>query len=250
MTEPTVPHLFEYEVEVPGTPEQVWQAIATANGISSWLLRTSLDPRVGGEVRFHMGEVDSVGEVTAYDEPRHFAVVEPEWAALAGQEGADVTPLATEFLVEAKSGGTCVVRVVCSAFGTGAGWEDDFWEGMVDGWIPSFEVLRLVLQHFPGQTVTTFDALADVAGSHEQVLEAMRTTLPADVEGEWIQAAPGSATMQLTAPVPGFLILMAIPAGEGTSSAGVRGHVFSPDAPAWVESTEKEWQAWLEGLGA
>lgn len=250
MTEPTVPHRFEYEVEVPGTPEQVWQAIATANGISSWLLRTSLDPRAGGEIRFHMGEVDSVGEVTAYDEPRRFAVVEPEWAALAGQDGADVTPLATEFLVEATSGGTCVVRVVCSAFGTGAAWEDDFWEGMVDGWIPSFEVLRLVLRHFPGQTVTTFDALADLDLPVDRVFEAMRSTLPHDVEGEWIQGAKGSATLRLTAPVPGFLILMAIPAGEGKTSAGIRGHLFSPDAPAWVESTKKDWQAWLEGLGA
>ena len=35
MTSPDVPHRFEIEVEVPGTPEQVWQAIATANGISS-----------------------------------------------------------------------------------------------------------------------------------------------------------------------------------------------------------------------
>ena len=33
---------------------------------------------------------------------------EPDWAALAGHEGAPVTPLVTEFLVEAQSGGTCV----------------------------------------------------------------------------------------------------------------------------------------------
>jgi hypothetical protein len=26
----------ELEIEVPGTPEEVWQAIATAPGISSW----------------------------------------------------------------------------------------------------------------------------------------------------------------------------------------------------------------------
>ena len=43
---------------------------------------------------------------------------------------------------------------------------------------------------------------------------------------------------------------LAIPAGEGATSAGVRGHLFSPDAQAWVDSTSKEWQAWLEGLGA
>ena len=48
MTTPNIPHRFEFEVEVPGTPEQVWQAIATAEGISSWMMPTELEPRVGG----------------------------------------------------------------------------------------------------------------------------------------------------------------------------------------------------------
>ena len=30
----------EAEVEVPGTPEEVWQAIATGPGISSWFVPT------------------------------------------------------------------------------------------------------------------------------------------------------------------------------------------------------------------
>jgi uncharacterized protein YndB with AHSA1/START domain len=36
MTIPDVPHRVEFSVEVPGTPDQVWAAIATADGISSW----------------------------------------------------------------------------------------------------------------------------------------------------------------------------------------------------------------------
>ena len=37
----------QVEVEVPGTPEEVWRAIATAEGISSWLgrQRRSMTPR-------------------------------------------------------------------------------------------------------------------------------------------------------------------------------------------------------------
>jgi hypothetical protein len=30
----------QVEVEVPGTPEQVWQAIATGPGVSSWFVPT------------------------------------------------------------------------------------------------------------------------------------------------------------------------------------------------------------------
>jgi uncharacterized protein YndB with AHSA1/START domain len=251
MTTPDVPHRFAIEVEVPGTPEVVWQAIATANGISSWMLPTDLEERVGGIVRFHMGETDSVGEVTAYDAPHRLAYVEPDWAALGGHPGAEVTPMATEFLVEAKAGGTCVVRVVSSAFGTGADWEDDFWEGMAEGWTPAFEILRLVLQDFPGQTVTVLDAAVEVDGSQPEVLASMRSSVfDRGVAGEWVQESPGSATLRTTAPVPGFLVLMAHPSGDGRTWVAVQGHLFSPDAAAWVEQTEKEWNVWLEGLGA
>ena len=34
--EPTGRRSVQTEVEVPGTPEEVWQAIATGPGISSW----------------------------------------------------------------------------------------------------------------------------------------------------------------------------------------------------------------------
>lgn len=32
----------QVEVEVPGTPEQVWQAIATGPGVSSWFVPTKV----------------------------------------------------------------------------------------------------------------------------------------------------------------------------------------------------------------
>ena len=42
MTTPDVPLRFEFTIEVPGPPEQVWDALATANGISSWMMRRPL----------------------------------------------------------------------------------------------------------------------------------------------------------------------------------------------------------------
>ena len=59
-----------------------------------------------------MGEDSSKGTVTDYDAPHRIEYAEPDWAALAGHADATVTPLVTEFLVEAQSGGTCVLRVV------------------------------------------------------------------------------------------------------------------------------------------
>ena len=45
MTTPDTPYRFELELTVPATPEQVWDAIASAEGISAWMLPTELDPR-------------------------------------------------------------------------------------------------------------------------------------------------------------------------------------------------------------
>src|SRR5687768_18352869 len=104
MTTPDVPLRFEFSVEVPGPPEQVWDAIATANGISAWMMQTELEEREVGKVVFHMGPEQSEGTVTGWDPPRRLVYEEPHWAGLAGQDERTVTPLVTEFLVEATSG--------------------------------------------------------------------------------------------------------------------------------------------------
>ena len=60
MTNPDQPdrveHRMERTYEVAATPEQVWDAIATADGISAWMVPTRLDPQIGGEVSFDLGD--------------------------------------------------------------------------------------------------------------------------------------------------------------------------------------------------
>jgi uncharacterized protein YndB with AHSA1/START domain len=69
------------EFEVPGTPEQVWQAIATGPGISSWFAPAEVEEREGGAVAFHLGPgMDSAGIVTGWEPPRRFAYEERDWA--------------------------------------------------------------------------------------------------------------------------------------------------------------------------
>lgn len=87
------------EVEVPGTPEQVWQAIATGPGISSWFVPTDLEERAGGVTVSHFGPgMDSAATITAWEPPHRFA-------AEGGDLGSPSPPLATEWIVEARSGG-------------------------------------------------------------------------------------------------------------------------------------------------
>ena len=81
MTNPDQPdrveHRMERTYEVAATPEQVWDAIATADGISAWMVPTRLDPQIGGEVSFDLGEFRSTGVVTDYTPTRRFAYEEP-----------------------------------------------------------------------------------------------------------------------------------------------------------------------------
>ncbi|WP_204276936.1 SRPBCC domain-containing protein, partial [Escherichia coli] len=64
--------------ELPGTPEEVWRAIATGPGISSWFVPSEVEERQGGKVAFHLGPgMESTGQVTAFEPPRRFAYVEP-----------------------------------------------------------------------------------------------------------------------------------------------------------------------------
>ena len=63
----------QVEVEVPGTPEQVWQAIATGPGVGAWFVPTEIDGRVGGTVTTHFGGgMDSVSTITEWDAPHRF----------------------------------------------------------------------------------------------------------------------------------------------------------------------------------
>jgi hypothetical protein len=66
----------QVDVEVPGTPEQVWKAIATGPGVSSWFVPTEFEERDGKPVavtsKFVPG-IEPRAAVTAWDPPRMFA---------------------------------------------------------------------------------------------------------------------------------------------------------------------------------
>lgn len=257
-TTPNVPYRLQFSVEVPGTPEQVWQAIATAKGMSAWFLPTEMEERKGGSLHFSMGpEMGSDGEVTDWDPP-HRIVYQEDWAALMGKEPDELSPLTSEFLVEAQSGGTCVVRVTSSGFGTGADWEAEFWEDMGINWMPFFDNLRLYLSHFPGQEATQLEATTSHSGDADDVWSSMRDALGLGAEGSAVEArgvvgtveriGERQALVRLMAPVPGMLSVFTYDVGDGKTGAGVRAYVFSPDAADYVRREEPAWQAWLQEL--
>src|ERR1051325_4687957 len=211
----------QVEVEVPGTPEEVWQAIATGPGVSSWFVPTEVQEREGGAVTAHFGPgMDSTATVTAWEPPRRFA-------AESQGLGPDAPALATEWFVEARSGGTCVVRVVHSLFASGDDWDNQL-ESIESGWPAFFRILRLYLPHFRGQPCSTFqvmgfapepvskawDTLNRALGLGGAVVGERRNTsegapaLAGVVEG-WREASPPSALVLLDEPAPGAAFLNA-----------------------------------------
>lgn len=255
---PDVPYHLEFSVEVPGTPEQVWDAIATAKGMTAWFAPTEMEEREGGRLHFSMGpDMGSDGRVVRW-EPPHRLVYEEDWAALMGREPDELSPLTSEFMVEAQAGGTCVVRVTSSGFGIGADWESEFWADMGVQWRPFFDNLALYLAHFTGQQATHMEATAAHRTDVDTLWSTLRDALGLGEEGSTVEVRgvvgvvervrDRQALVRLIAPVPGMLNAVAYGEGEDEASAWVRGFLFSPGAPEYVRREEPQWRAWLEAL--
>jgi uncharacterized protein YndB with AHSA1/START domain len=253
-----VPYRLEFSVEVPGTPEQVWDAIATARGMSAWFTPTELEEREGGALHFTMGpEMGSDGHVTGWDPPRRLEY-EEDWAALMGKDPDALSPLTSEFVVEAQSGGTCVVRVTSSGFGLGDAWESEWWDTLAPGWMPFFDNLRLYLAHFPGQQATHMEVAASQPGDAQTLWSTLQDALGLGGEGTAVDVRGATGTVErvgdrqtlvrLTAPVPGMLNVYVWDEGGSRATVGVRAYLFSADAADYVRREQPAWQEWLQGL--
>ncbi|MEU7905408.1 SRPBCC domain-containing protein [Actinoplanes sp. NPDC049118] len=132
------------DAEVPATPGQVWDAIATGPGISSWFVgSTEVD---GATVRTSFGDGwIPAGTITASDAPHRFA-----YRTATGDDGRFV---AYEYLIEGRDRASTVLRTVTSGFLPGEDWADEF-EAMRYGTELFFRTLLEYLRWFPGRTAT------------------------------------------------------------------------------------------------
>jgi len=247
------------EFTVHATPEQVWEAIATGPGITAWFMPAEVDGRVGGTVVHRpMPDMPGAGTVTAYDPPRRFAYEEEMPAE--GDRAAH--SLATEFLVEARSGGTCVVRVVMSGFGDGDAWERAI-ESFGAGWRQALLSLRLYLTHFRGEPVGSIAAATMIAGRRDAVWQELTralglpaapepgarvATTGADVPGlagAVEDSGDGILTLTLEAPTRGIgLIGVGGPGGDEVF-ATVRAQLFGGDAAQIAAREQERWTVWF-----
>ena len=239
--------LVDVQIEVPGTPEAVWQAIATGPGIACWFVPAEVDERVGGEIVTHHGPYgDSTGVVTAWQPPHRFAYEEHDWA-----EGAP--PWATEILVEARAGGTCLVRLISGVFSGGEDWGDEI-DATEAGWRLGLENLRLYLTHFAGRTCAHAVAIGQVGEAHDRAWPAFAAALDVDGVAEGARVAGplvGGVVervmdeMVLIRDADGLVEVYAHP-GDAETHLALRAFRYGDDAAAVAGREEAAWRAWMD----
>ena len=235
------------EIEVPGSLEEVWQAIATGPGITSWYVPHTVEERAGGAATASFGpgpEMQIPGRVAAWEPPHRIVFT-------GDTEGPG---LAFEWLVEARDHGTCVVRLVNSGFGDGNPWDGQY-DDMLGGWKLFLRNLWLHRTYFPGQDASSALPMAMWPGAPEEVWPRLLTALglPAapragervttagdgvpPLAGTVAEVGPGRLALVLDQPAPGTAIIAAEGHGE-VAGVSLWAYLYGPAAPTLAAAHE------------
>ena len=247
----------EAQAEVPGTPEEVWRAIATGPGISSWCVPSRVEERVGGAASSNFGPgMESSATITTWDPPRLLALESRD------DMGPGSPAVASEWTVECLSGATCIVRVVHRWFADTDEWDSQF-EQFEQGWPSFFRILRIYLTHYRGLPGASLQAMAmtsePVPRAWTSVLEELG--IPAALETQRVKAratAPAFAgqvvrvgtaddpelLVRLDEPAPGAAHLFAMAMGPQTC-VSARIYLYGDVAAAIAAREEPRWQDWI-----
>ena len=248
----------QVEVELPGTPEQIWQAIATGQGITSWFAPTKVEERNGGKIVTQMAPgMESAATITAWEPPLRLAVEDPGWAP-------SMPPVATEWTIETRPGGTCLVRVVHSLFASTDDWDNQL-AGTETGWPGFFRILRLYLAHFPGQLCSSISVMGTPSGPVAEgwqeltgalgltgALVGQKRSAPAaappfsgTVECVTEEKGMHSLLLRLEEPAPGFVSIGAFDCG-GMVMASVSFYLYGERGAAAAAREQSRWDEWMK----
>jgi len=248
----------QIEFEVPGTPEEIWQAIATGPGISSWLMPAEIEERDGKPValklNFGSGGASS-SAITTWDPPRVFA-------AQADGFAPGSPPFASEWHIEAQSGGTCILRLVHSLFASTDDWDDQL-EYLESGWSAFLRTLQIYLRYFRGQRSTVMKWMVPVPGTEAEAWEMLtgamglkgasvgeRWTAPMGVPElsgivEYVSETPYDILVRLDKPGPAVAAFGAVDMG-GPCMVGMNVYLYGDQADASAAHETPLWEAWFQ----
>jgi hypothetical protein len=228
------------EVELPATPEEVWEAVATGAGNEAWLFPNLVDP----------------DQASVYEPPHRFVI---------RMEGEDGWFNSIEDVIEARGGGTTVLRYVHSGIFT----ED--WDNQYDAAHLHTDfylhTLGQYLEHFKGRRATYIGGEGSSglegpeASSKPGSLDVLKRTL--GLSGDTAVGDTVRIDLEGLKPQDGVVDyvtphFLGIRAEEGLVRffgrdrwglpTGMAGHLFADGIDK--ERTEKAWQAWLDEVFA
>lgn len=226
--------VIDLSIHAPTTPHEVWDAIATGPGISSWFVPTEIDGRVGGDVRIHF---DAFGDATArvieWDPPNRLAY------RTVDESGGGLT---NEWTVEPTETDLSTVRLRVSGFTED---QDEDFEGLSGGWPIFLGNLRLHLAHFRGAEARSITPTVFLPGGHDEAWANLCDSLgiPVDLSpaahlattGEGVPMLSGTVEDTIFIPnkVSAYILLMDAPA-EGTAFIAAEGDGEQVGCSVWL----------------
>lgn len=248
----------QIEFEVPGTPEEVWQAIATGPGISSWLMPAEFEQRDGKPhaLKLDFGTGMAPRSVVTTWDPPHMLAMQGEGLAPGSP------PIAAEWHIEAQAGGTCTLRLVHSLFASTDDWDDQL-EYVESGWSAFLRTLQIYLTHFRGQASTLTKWMVPVPGTEAQAWQSLtgalglqaasvgqRWTAPAGVPElsgivEYMSESPYDILVRVDKPGPAVAAFGAVDMG-GPCMVGMNVYFYGDQAAAAAARETPRWQAWTQ----
>jgi uncharacterized protein YndB with AHSA1/START domain len=247
--------VIDLSIPVPGSPTEVWRAVATGPGIGSWFVPAQVEEHVGGSVTLDFGDLGSAaGRVTAWEPPFRFAYED--------EADDEATGLSYEWLVEETDTQACTVRLVNRGFAHGDDPDPDL-EGMEGGWPVFLQNLRLHLTHFPGLAARAITPTVMVPGGNAAAWAALCEALGVEAdlgEGAHFTTSGEGApmligTIESVVSIPGrvtaYVLLVEAPAA-GTAFLAVEGDGDQVACSVWLylydvdaDEVEDRWTPFL-----
>jgi hypothetical protein len=219
------------EVELPATPEEVWEAVATGPGTASWLFPEEPGPN----------------DLVESDGPHRYAV---------RTEGEGGYFNAIEFVIEAREGGTAVLRYVHSGVFEDEGWDDQF--DAVDGHTEFYlHTLGQYLEHFAPKTASYIGGgpgglQGPEASMTPDAFEKLKRELGASSEGDRVSLPNGGgdgvvdyATDKFLGVRTGDALYRFFGRNAFGGPVGMSIHHFGD---VDVDAASRDWSEWLNGV--
>lgn len=140
---------IEQTLRIAASPRQVWEALATGEGIMRWFApKARVTPGVGGGIWMSWGgEFEGENKIDVWEPDKHLRTTWTGYTPVAAG-GAPVT-LYVDFYLQGERGGT-TLRLVHSGFGADADWDNEY-NCVNHGWMFELRCLRHYIERHYGK---------------------------------------------------------------------------------------------------